>query len=190
MDKRGWILVFVFILGLLSFTVDKFVVDNVSFVRSVYLNNFFLGIALISSEIIIFSALTLLFFYHQKTRKQIIPLWLCFLSSVIVGFLLKIGFHRPRPFQAGILSLTEVLIENFQLVWNFAFPSFQAMFCFCALPIIAKEFPKLKYPWFVFAILICASRIYFGLHYLSDVVFGGLVGYVIGLLVIKGLKTH
>ena len=70
-------------------------------------------------------------------------------------------------------------------IWNFSFPSFQAMLVFCALPILSKEFPKIKWFWIVFACLVAFSRVYFGLHFLSDVIIGGILGYLIGMLVIK-----
>jgi len=52
---------------------------------------------------------------------------------------------------------------------------------FSALPILNKKFNKLKYIWLVFACLVAFSRVYFGVHYMSDVLTGALVGYLIGL---------
>ena len=54
------------------------------------------------------------------------------------------------------------------------------MFVFSALPVLSKEFKKLKYAWLVFACLVAFSRVYFGLHYLSDVLGGAIIGYLIG----------
>jgi len=51
---------------------------------------------------------------------------------------------------------------------------------FSALPVLDLEFPKLKWFWLGFALLIALSRIYMGVHYFSDVVAGAFFGYLIG----------
>ena len=56
---------------------------------------------------------------------------------------------------------------------------------FCAVPIVSKNFPKFKYAWILFAGLVAFSRVYLGLHFLSDVIVGGVLGYLIGVLVIR-----
>ena len=78
-----------------------------------------------------------------------------------------------------------MLMSKSYEIWNFSFPSFQAMLVFCAIPTISKEFPKIKWAWIVFACLAAFSRVYFGLHFLSDVIIGGILGYLIGMLIIK-----
>ena len=76
--------------------------------------------------------------------------------------------------------------DNFN-TWNFSFPSFQTMLVFAALPLLNKEFKRFRYVWIVFACLVGFSRAYFGVHYLSDVFGGAIIGYLIGysMLVIE-----
>jgi len=64
------------------------------------------------------------------------------------------------------------------------------MMAFCALPILTKEFPRLKYVWFLLAGLVAFSRVYFGLHFLSDVLAGGLIGYLLGYWVLKSEERN
>ena len=64
------------------------------------------------------------------------------------------------------------------------------MLAFCAIPFLSKEFPKFKYFWIAFASLIAFSRVYFGVHFLSDVIAGGLIGYLIGWFVLKTEKEN
>ena len=184
-NKRG---IFLFIPAIaaifISLRFDPEISKAISLIRIEQLNNFFLGLTFWSSEIIIFFLLTSLFLWNENKRKWIVPLWLTLFLSAAASFLLKISVQRLRPFQQEIVSTLPVLINSNYATWNFAFPSFQAMLAFCAIPILSKEFPKLKYIWIIFAILVAFSRVYFGLHFASDVITGGLIGYVIGMLVV------
>src|SRR3989344_4536443 len=187
MEKRkNIILMFtLFLFGMLSFYFDSQIIKFISILRTSFLDEFFLGITFLSSELIIFFFLTSLFLWSEKKRKWILPLWVSLFFSVVVSFFLKISVQRMRPFQLEIVSTLPILISESFAKWNFSFPSFQAMLVFCAIPVLDKEFPKLKYFWIAFAALVAFSRIYFGLHFLSDVIAGGLIGYLIGTLVVK-----
>jgi len=185
MKKKYYVAGMLVLAVALSFYIDNFAVDVFSKMQNIFLNEVFLGITFISSEIIIFFLLTSLFLWKEHKRRWILPLWLTLLSSVAVGFILKILVKRPRPFQLGLLPIDKILESGSYLVWNFSFPSFQTMLVFCALPLLSKEFPKIKWFWIVFAVLVGISRLYFGLHFLSDVVIGGIIGYFIGMLIVK-----
>ena len=186
MKKRNFLIAVIVILAIIiSFYFDSKIVEGVSLIRNNFLNDFFMGITFVSSEVIIFFFLTSLFLWREHKRRWILPLWLTLGLSVIFGFLLKIAVQRLRPFQTGIVSILPVLENSNYLVWNFSFPSFQAMLAFCAVPILAKEFPKFKYVWIIFAGLVAFSRIYFGLHFLSDVIAGGIIGYLLGVFIVK-----
>ena len=142
-----------------------------------------MGITYVSSGVIIFFVLTSLFLWKEHKRKYILPLWVTLALAAIVSFLLKIAVKRPRPYQIDIVSaLFEEASHN---IWNFSFPSFQAMLGFCAIPILSKKFPKLTYIWVIFAVLIALSRVYLGVHFISDILVGGLIGYFLGVFVIK-----
>ncbi len=170
---------------LASFYFDYEIIKGISLVRNSFLDNFFMKINFLSSEIIIFLFLTGLFLLKKNKRKWILPLWLTFALSSMASFLLKISIQRARPFQQGIVSTLPILEKASHLIWNFSFPSSHAILVFCALPVLSKEFPKFKYLWIGFATLIAFSRVYFGLHFLSDVIAGGLIGYLIGTIIVK-----
>lgn len=175
----------VLIAFIVSFYFDKEIIEKISLIRNIFLNEFFLGVTFVSSEIIIFFFLTSLFLWQDYKRKWILPLWFTLFLSIVVSFVLKVLVKRQRPFQQDIVSILPVLEKASHIIWNFSFPSFQSMLAFCAVPILAKEFPRFKYIWIIFAGLVAFSRVYFGLHFLSDVIAGGVIGLVIGFLVIK-----
>jgi undecaprenyl-diphosphatase len=183
--KKRVIILSILILALIgSFYFDNEIVKAVYSIQNYYFTDFFLGITFISSEIIIFFFLTSMFLLSEKKRKWIFPLWITLALSVIISFILKISIQRQRPFELGIVPVIEILKSTSYSVWNFSFPSFQAMLAFCAIPILSKEFPKFRYYWIAFAILVAFSRVYFGLHFMSDVIAGSLIGYLLGEFVI------
>ncbi|MDP2628504.1 MAG: phosphatase PAP2 family protein [Nanoarchaeota archaeon] len=185
LKKRGIIWTAIILAVFLIFYFDVQIVKGISLINNAVLNDFFLGITFISSEIIIFFFLTSLFLWHEHKRKWILPLWITLGTVVVISFLLKVLVHRLRPFQIGIVSILPSLESTSYLIWNFSFPSFQSMLAFCAIPILSKEFPKFKYIWIILASLIAFSRVYFGLHFMSDVLVGGIIGYLIGVGIIK-----
>ncbi len=172
---------------LLSFYFDSQIVKVVSLVRNEILTDFFMGIAFVSSILIVFLFLTLLFIKENK-RKWILPLWLSLFLSAAISFLLKVSLQRERPYQLGIVSIIGDLAKNVHGVWDFSFPSFQAMMVFAAVPFLSKEFPRFRYVWIVFACLVALSRVYLGLHFFSDVIVGSLIGYLIGFFALRWWK--
>jgi undecaprenyl-diphosphatase len=188
--KKGiWIGLVLFLL-LVSFYLDEIIIKLVPYVQNYILNEFFMGITFVSSEILLFVILTSLFLWTERKRIWILPLWFSLVLSVLVSFVLKIWIQRPRPFQEGLISILPSLNNPNFVTWNFSFPSFQTLFVFAAVPILNKEFPRMKYFWFSLAGLVGISRIYFGLHFPSDVFAGGVIGYLIGHMIVKGEKEN
>jgi len=190
--KKGAIIVWILVMFavIASFYLDSSLVRYVSLIRNGVLDSVFLIITYISSEVMLFAIMTALFLWRDKKRRWILPLWLTLGISAIVGFLLKITIQRARPFQMGIVSLLPVLNEASYSIWNFSFPSNHAMLAFCVVPILAEQYPKLKKVWIALAVIIAFSRIYLGLHFLSDVLVGAGVGYLIGMMIVKLEKEH
>ncbi|MEK6913873.1 MAG: phosphatase PAP2 family protein, partial [Nanoarchaeota archaeon] len=136
---------------IVSLYFDDYLMEKVSLLRSGTLDNFFLFITLISSEIIIFFVFTALFLWRENKRRWILPLWMTLGISALIGFIIKILIQRERPYQLGLINIIPSLEEASHLIWNFSFPSFHSMFVFCAIPILALQFPKLKKIFIIFA---------------------------------------
>lgn len=186
MRKKGivvWILFFALLI-ILSLYFDVGISTAFESIRNYLLNDIFSGVAFVST-IIIFLFLTSLFLWKEHRRKWIMPLWFTIFLTVVTSFLLKIAIQRPRPYILGIVQTPLFLQDAAHVVWDFSFPSFQAMLAFCAIPILKKEFPNFKYVWIVFACLVALSRVYFGLHFMSDVIIGSLIGYLLGALIVR-----
>jgi len=185
MKKREVLFISIIIIFaiLCFFYFDVGISQSFENIRNYFLTDLFMGITYVSSGVIIFFILTSLFLWKENKRKWILPLWITLALSAVVSFLLKIAIQRPRPYQIEVVS--SLLEEASHNIWNFSFPSFQAMLAFCAIPILSKEFPKLKNIWIIFAVLIALSRVYLGVHFMSDILIGGLIGYFLGYLLIN-----
>ncbi|MFA5724019.1 MAG: phosphatase PAP2 family protein [Candidatus Pacearchaeota archaeon] len=171
-----------------SIIFDTPIIKFVQECRNSLFDYFLLSITFASNVFIIFFFLTTLFLWNEHKRRWIVPLWLAAIFSALASLLLKVLIQRTRPFEAGVVSVLTILLNEVKFglgSWNFSFPSFQAVLVFSAIPILNKEFKKFKYVWVIFAILVAFSRVYFGVHYLSDVLIGAIIGYLIGYLMVS-----
>ena len=109
---------------------------------------------------------------YKKNKKLVYLLLLTFIVSFVLAFIIKLAVLRQRPTEAFTYPFTHII--------NYSFPSMHAMVAFSLLPTLIKFLPKYKLFWILFVFLVAFSRLYFGVHFLSDVVFGALFGYFVG----------
>ena len=110
-----------------------------------------------------------------KETKKIYTLLLAFFSAVFVSLIVKWMLLRQRPAD---------IAYPFVKILSYSFPSMHAVVVFSLLPMLEYFLPKQKNFWIPFAFLVVFTRIYFGFHYLSDVVFGAVLGYSLGYLLL------
>lgn len=187
MKRKVFIVVIVMFIVLTAvvYLYDAEIVKLICSLRNGVFDYVLLGVDFMSNDFIIFFFLTGLFLWGKRKRRWILPLWLSVFFSTVISYFIKILIARPRPFQKGLVSVLQIhFIRNNFNTWNFSFPSFQAMLVFSALPLLNREFKKFRYVWIVFACLVAFSRVYFGVHYLSDVLAGAIIGYLIGYVLV------
>lgn len=133
--------------------------------------------------------LTVILLIFQKTRKAGISSALALVFSLLINNVcLKKLVGRIRPYDQ-IESLTRLVEEQV----DFSFPSGHSAASFAAAFAIYLNLPK-RYglPALALAGLIALSRLYVGVHYPTDVLFGAISGILCGLLaqfVVEKTKT-
>jgi len=118
-----------------------------------------------------------IFFWSGRERKSFTIATLILLAGFFSG-ILKIIIARPRP-EGLILMETEP---------SYSFPSGHATITagFATYAWLTKTISKnLKYLLITLTALTAISRIYLGVHFISDVIAGLLIGTIIGWFVYK-----
>ncbi|HLD36970.1 MAG TPA: phosphatase PAP2 family protein [Candidatus Nanoarchaeia archaeon] len=158
----------------LGFYYDAYVSEFIASNRQPYLNEFMRIISFLGDWYIILIIISIIFIFHKLKRRLVFASWLSILASGLIVYAIKFFFVRERPF--GALG-----IENLIEAEGSSFPSGHAAAAFSAVPLIGR-IKKLRHVWLAFSILVAFSRIYLGVHYLSDVAAGALIGYTLGAI--------
>ena len=156
----------------LSFLLDNIVITLINAIQYPFLFKIFYTITLLGETytfvwIAIISAAILL-----AMRRPIATFLLTIGTSGILSWLIKTLVQRPRPFET--LNIPSTVTTKLS-----SFPSGHALMFFSLVPILSKNFPKIKGIFWTIAILVGVSRIYLGVHYFSDVIAGAIIGYAI-----------
>ena len=107
-----------------------------------------------------------IYYFLTKSIEKTKIVFLAFLANTVIVYLLKNIIKRPRP---------EIINPSYIPTFNdYSFPSGHATLSFYMAVILIYEYPKYWYIFFTTALLITFSRLYFGYHYLSDVIFASL----------------
>ena len=92
-----------------------------------------------------------------------------------LSYLLKKVIQAPRPYAQP--HLADIALTG---AWGYTFPSLHATVCLSIIPFLKGILKNKWLHWGVTALLlvIVASRTYLGVHYLEDIIAGGLIGYI------------
>lgn len=122
-------------------------------------------------------AIALILMISPKTRRAGVDLILCIgIATLFSNLIIKPIIARPRPFitYAELIPLVE---ES-----AYSFPSGHACSSFASATALALAFGR-KGAWaYLPAAIIALSRLYVGVHYPSDVIFGAILGVLLAML--------
>lgn len=132
----------------------------------------------------------LVWFLRERKNALKIALVLSLLAGLTDATghrILKPNFDRTRPNNQPELHAVVRLPHQ---PGNKSFPSNHAMSCFAQATVLSWFYPHWMGLYFLIAGLVAYSRVYVGVHYVSDVVAGAILGYLIGRLVIFIVLTR
>lgn len=172
MEKEALLIGFVVLI--LSIFFDSEILNWIGLIK----NNFFNTLMAIITSAAFLIIVYLFYAYLLKKPNKILLLGLIGIVTYLLGFVLKLVVMRERPDVADfVLS-------------DYSFPSNHAMLSFSPLAMMNHEFPNLKWMFLIIALLVIFSRVYFGVHYLSDVIGGGLIGFGIGWAMFNKIRLR
>ena len=145
--------------------------------RNPILDIVFTALTHLGTMIAVLFVIVSLFMLQKHRREWIVPLWASAGFAVALTYIIKYAVMRQRPEAIGIAAVIAAT--------GYSFPSAHSATAFSVLPVMDKVFKKLIYAWIAVAVLISFSRLYLGVHYLSDVIFGGMLGFCSGWLFLE-----
>lgn len=164
---------------------DEQMIKLIESIRTHLLNKFFIFISSFGAvETILFIAFALTILLLMKMKKiNIVALWVALSGSVLSAYILKLAVHRPRPLD-GIIKETSFSFPSAHAVLSLVFYGFMMyLFLRTGKNRSVKLFVSASLS--ILIILIGFSRLYLGVHFLSDVIIGYFLG---GLWFVIGIK--
>jgi undecaprenyl-diphosphatase len=109
------------------------------------------------------------------------------LADAVTYRLIKYSVERPRPIHNPEISEWLRPVGD---AHGFSFPSNHATNMFAMAFVLSRYFPKGRYFFYTFALLVALSRVGLGVHYPSDVLGGALIGTAIAALALWPLRKY
>ena len=152
------------------------------YIRVPVLNSLMRGITHLGDFGIFWILMAIVLILYSETRKAGVAVTAGMLASFVFNnLLLKNLVARIRPYE--VIDGLTLLVDKAS---DLSFPSGHSATSFVAATIMMCMLPK-RYgvSAMVLATLIAFSRLYVGIHYPTDVLFGTVSGIVIGLVTVK-----
>lgn len=126
------------------------------------------------------------FFYPIKDREKnrqmvLVAITSALISRFVVKNFLVLFISRPRPYMvvpSAHKLIATTFLDNFQ-----SFPSGHALFFFSLATAVCFYNKKLGIFLFACATLMGLARVFCGVHYLSDVMGGAIIGIAVAFIV-------
>lgn len=105
-------------------------------------------------------------------RKEALVFAIVFIVVNLLALSLKYVIARPRPGDLGVIPEAEA-----------SFPSAHAGNVFALATTISRYHRKFTIVMFAWAVAVAFSRVFLGLHYVTDVIGGAVLGFVVSYVI-------
>jgi undecaprenyl-diphosphatase len=145
-----------------------------------WLNWFFIGLSRIGTLGLVWIAIALVLAVLWRRPSLFLTVVVADAVADLLAELGKAIVQRHRPFEHQLGPATST--------WSF--PSGHSATSFACATVLSAFAPRWRVPFFLLATLIALSRLYNGVHYLSDVVAGALLGVLTALLLLEAARRR
>lgn len=168
------------VLALIAFTLSIFYdhtfIKYIQDIRTPFWNDLMLFKT--NAGLFIISGILLIYLLVKRKYAEIALILLAISLGMEISYLLKKWTQLPRPY--GVEGMGIIPLEEAS---GYSFPSFHATICFAIMPFLRKIFTRrtVTLTLALLLALIAFSRVYIGVHFLSDIIAGGIIGYTAGV---------
>jgi len=163
--------------------IDRYIACRVYYIEDNLIKSFFKFITMFGrSEWYLIPSILLFWYFKTNFRKEeakraIYIFWVNVIAGLGVVFI-KVIFGRARPklfFEESIYGF-----NWFEITHKFtSFPSGHTVTAISTAFAMGYLFPKYRYIFLIFGILVSISRVIISKHYISDVLFSIFLGYLV-----------
>lgn len=159
--------------------MDKQIIMSIQAHSNKILDAFFSTVVYLSSTKALILYIIIAYFL-VKNKKYIYRLIVVVATSAAVNIILKNIIKRPRPY----VQYLDVIGRYTKSGGGYSFPSGHSqMVSTLAFFIIFNTKSKLiKFISLLVIVIVAFSRMYFGLHFITDVIAGAVIGFVINYI--------
>ena len=159
--------------------IDKKIINNVSRIQRPLFSKFLIPLTRIGSMGFVWVLIALPMLISNSLRITGIKVILAVLLTGFIGEgLIKHLAKRKRP--SKYIEEKDMLIRK---PITYSFPSGHTSASVSSAIIISSTCPKLSIPVYTLAFLVSFSRLYFKVHYPSDILAGAILGLILAYVV-------
>ncbi len=129
--------------------------------------------------------------HPQKTdylRRWALNFFAALVFSGLFIQVVKMVVGRQRPHRSSPV-FDPFVFDPFTAHWHWhSFPSGHSQTMFAVATMMTLAFPRLTWLWFLFAVLMCSTRVIIHDHFVSDTIMGACFGYLATLLTLYWMR--
>ena len=159
--------------------IDKTVIRHITKIQNPMFSKLLIPLTKVGSLGVIWLLIALPMLFFKEFRHVGVRIFIVvFLTGFVGEGIIKHLARRKRP--SKYIEEKDMLIRKPS---TYSFPSGHTSASVSSAMIISRSYPQLTIPVFLLAFLVSFSRLYFKVHYPSDILAGAALGVLLALIV-------